>query len=121
MKKFQQFINESAKSIDTEYITNIFAEFIDEGSEYEYVDGSYFEIFIEIPGVRKNERKWKRQNKIEHYLEKSKQQTELLEDINVAINRIYDEFNILPEIKEEDYEHNETGLLVWCLHIIYEV
>lgn len=118
IKKFENF---TTKSIDVEYLTNVFAEFIDEGSEYEFLEGSYFEIFIDMPGVRKGERKWEKNPKIESYLSASKKQTELLEDVNVAIKRIYDEFNILPQIKEEDYEHNETGLLVWCLHITYEI
>jgi hypothetical protein len=118
IKKFENF---TTKSIDTEYITNVFAEFIDEDSEYEFLEGSYFEIFIDIPGVRRGERKWEKNAKIESYLSASKKQTELLEDINVAIKRIYDEFKIFPKITEEDYKHSETGLVVWCLHITYEL
>jgi hypothetical protein len=117
IKKF-----ESYNKINFGYIKEVFAEFIDSGSEHEILEGSYFEIFIEIPGVRKNEREWValRENKIEHYLEKSIQQTEVLQDVNVCIKRVFDELKVLPKIEEEDYEDNETGLLVWCLHITYE-
>lgn len=115
IKKF-----ESYNKINFGYIKEVFDEFIDAGSEYEHLDGSYFEIFIEIPGVRRNERKWQKENKIEHYLEKSIQQTEVLQDVDVCIKRVFDEFKVLPKIEEEDYEDNKTGLLVWCLHISYE-
>ena len=119
IKKFESF-----KSLDSEYFIDVFGEFIDEGSEYEFSqtgDKTYFDMFIAIPGVRRNERKWTKEPKIEDYLSKSKKQTEILEDINVAIKRIYDELRIFPKIKEEDYEDNETGLIVWYLHISYDI
>jgi hypothetical protein len=114
IKKFESYNN-----IDFDLISEVFAEFIDSGSEYEYLDGSYFEIFIEIPGVRRNERKWQKENKIEHYLENSIQQTDVLQDVNVCIKRVFDELGVLPIIDEDDYEDRETGLIVWCLHITY--
>lgn len=116
IKKFENYNN-----IDFGYIKEVFAEFIDTGSEHEILEGTYFEIFIEISGVRKNEREWVafRENKIDHYLEKSIQQTEVLKDVNVCIKRIFDEFKILPKIEEED---NNYGIrTVWCLHITYEI
>jgi hypothetical protein len=119
IKKFESF-----KSLDSQYFIDVFGEFIDEGNEYEFSqtgNKTYFEIFIDIPGVRRNERQWEKNPKIESYLSASKKQTEILEDINVAIKRIYDDIKIFPEITEEDYEHNETGLLVWYLHITYEL
>jgi replicative superfamily II helicase len=117
IKKFENFEN---KKVDTEYITNAFVEFIDDGCTYEK-DEKYFEIFIDMPGIRSGERKWEKNPKIESYLSASKKQTELLEDINVSIKRIYDEFKIFPKITEEDYEHSETGLVVWYLRITYEL
>jgi hypothetical protein len=116
IKKFESF------KLDSQYFIDVFSEFIDEGNGYEFSqtgNKTYFEIFIDIPGVRKGERKWENSPKIESYLSASKKQTEILEDINVAIKRIYDKFKIFPKINEEDYEHNETGLLVWYLHITY--
>jgi hypothetical protein len=118
IKKFENF-----KSLDTESLVLIFSEFIDNGAEHEYVEDSfiskvltplYFEIWIPINGIRRNERKWEKNPKIESYLESSKKQTEILENINVAIKRAFDEFGILPEIKEEDEESH------WLLHLSYE-
>lgn len=110
IKRFESFGN----SVDDGYFVGVFGELIDGGSEYEFTD-SHFEIFIDIPGVRRGERKWEKNPKIESYLSASKKQTELLEDINIAIKRVYDEFNIFPKIKEEDYENG------WSLHITYEL
>lgn len=115
IKKFENYNN-----IDLNLISEVFAEFIDIGSEYELHQQDYFEIFIEIPGVRRNERKWQKENKIEHYLESSIQQTEVLQDVDVCIKRVFDILGVLPKISEDDYEDRETGSLVWSLHITYE-
>jgi hypothetical protein len=119
IKKFENF-----NSLDLNYFINVFGEFIDEGSEYEFSqtgNNTYFDISIDMPGVRRNERRWEKNPTIESYLTPSIKRVEILEDISVCIKRIYDDIKILPKIIEEDYEDEKTGLIIWYIQLCYEI
>ena len=127
MKHLKKY-NESNKQFDAEFFNSVFAEFLDNDKvQCEYLDGTYWEIFIPIPDIRRatkrtdtvvNKRKFTIRNErdIDDYLNISKEILDIMEDIKVAIDRVKNEYpNIEPKITEEDEEN------YWLVHISYGV
>jgi hypothetical protein len=109
MKHLNKF-NESKskkvnKPIDSEYLSFIFADFIDEGADVDYygvdeddVENSYWQIIITEPKIKSG-------RDIDKYIESVDKFKEVLLDIKTAINRVKDE---LPDIKV-DLRVDESG------------
>lgn len=117
MKHLRKY-NESQVPFDVEFLNSVFAEFLDqEDVQSEFLEGSYWEIFIPIPDIRRVGMSKKPKNRnISDYIEVSSKIDEIMKDIQVAMNRVDDEYgdNIVVKINEEDTEDK------WWLHIIYE-
>lgn len=111
--------NESKKSFDVEFFNSVFAEFLDqEDVECEHLDGTYWEIFIPIPDIRRIGMTKKPKNRsIKDYVEVSSKIDNIMKDIEVAMNRVKDEYGdgIIVTIMDEADSQDK-----WFLHITYE-
>jgi hypothetical protein len=130
IKRFNNFkINENKDLdyLDTDIIFDAFADLIDSGADYE-IDSyeksneiiNYFEIMVDIPGVRLEDRVDLKTD-IDTYLKQSNKQNKILSEISISIKTVYNMLGIYPEIKEESfdpmYKTNDRG---WYLIITYE-
>lgn len=117
MKHLRKY-NESRKSFDVEFFNSVFAEFLDqEDVECEHLDGTYWEIFIPIPDIRRiGMTKKSKDRSIKDYVEVASKIDNIMKDIEVAMNRVKDEYgdSIITVMSEEDEEYK------WLLHILYE-
>lgn len=121
IKRFESFNND----IKVEDFLDAFAEFIDEGADYEHCmeyegdQSPYFQIFIDVPFINlDNLVTFESDNTIKdinYYINRTKEQLDVFEDINVCIKRIYDKYQIYPNIDEEDFRDNRL-----VLNILYE-
>lgn len=115
MKHLKKY-NESRKSFDADFFNSVFAEFLDqEDVECDYLDGTYWEIFIPIPDIRQIG-KTKKHKDIKDYVEVASRIDDIMKDIEVAMNRVDDEYvgDVDVKIEEEDSQDK------WWIHITYE-
>lgn len=117
MKHLRKY-NESQVPFDVGFLNSVFAEFLDqEDVQSEFLEGTYWEIFIPIPDIRRVGMSKKPKNRnISDYVEVSSKIDEIMKDIQVAMNRVDDEYgdDIIFQIDEEDSQDK------WWLHITYE-
>lgn len=109
MKHLRKY-NESQVPFDVEFLNSVFAEFLDqEDVQSEFLEGTYWEILIPIP-------RWSKNRNISDYVEVSSKIDEIMKDIQVAMNRVDDEYggDIIFKIDEENSQDK------WWLHITYE-
>ena len=123
IKRFENFNND----IKVEDFIDAFAEFIDEGADYEHCiqyegeQAPYFQIFIDVPFINLDSlvsQTWESDSivkDINYYINRTKEQLDVFEDINVSIKRIYDKYQVYPKIDEEDFRDNNL-----TLNILYE-
>lgn len=99
-----------------QYLVEAFVDFLDDGGEINERDT--IEIFIKIPEIFKKYGALSMDfnyDELKSYIDLSKKHTDILEDIDVAIKRVYEEFKIMPKLyhyEEDGYDDGFYGIVV---------
>ena len=89
-KRESKNLNESKKTFDVEFFKEAFVEFLDKSEvESEWIEGSMFSLYIPFKQLPEQ---FDEERTIEDYVSSANNIKEMMDDIQIAINRAKDEF-----------------------------
>lgn len=102
-KRVSKNLNESKKEFDVQFFQDAFQDLIDAGAEFEYLEGTFFEVLIEISTIKGGiSNKYDPTKKIEDYLKKVNKIQKTMSELELAIQRIKSEYADVISIKVEE-------------------
>ncbi len=112
LRKYNE--NNNLNGLDKEYLDECFIDFIDNGAFVESDEdenGRYYEIFINLPGVKNNDGNFEFEigNTLKDRLEYSRNLTEFYEDIENCIERVKNKYKNIVYDFEIEHEYNSSN------------
>jgi hypothetical protein len=114
-KRESKRLDESKKEFDVYFFQDVFLEFLDKSEvEFEWIEGSMFSLYIPLKQLPEQ---FDEDRTIEDYVSAANKIKETMDNIQVAINRIKDEYGDKTKIQLEIDRH--TSEKSWFnIHII---